>query len=178
MILGSLFGDTSPVETFTPLLGAEIVLQPGTVLEIPVDASYEHGVLVDMGSVVVASGFDTPPAAATQPPVAVAKNELAYVPTGSSTLTVEAGAEWTRILLLGGPPFGESIVMWWNFVGRTHEEIVAFREEWQRQITAADGSVVIGQDVAEGQFGVVVNDFDQAIPAPAMPPGIKLKLRH
>ena len=37
-------------------------------------------------------------------------------------------------LLLGGPPFGESIVMWWNFVGRTHEEVVAFREEWQAQV--------------------------------------------
>ena len=37
--------------------------------------------------------------------------------------------------MLGGTPFGESIVMWWNFVGRTHEEVVGYREEWQAQIT-------------------------------------------
>ena len=61
--------------------------------------------------------------------------------------------EPVRLLLLGGEPFGESIVMWWNFVGRTHEEVVAFREEWQAQITA-DGSVVgDSQDVADGRFG-------------------------
>ena len=35
------------------------------------------------------------------------------------------------MLLLGGAPFGETILMWWNFVGRTTEEIVAAREDWQ-----------------------------------------------
>ena len=169
VFLGSLLGDTSPVETFTPLLGAEIVLEAGAVLAIPVDPSYEHGILVDAGSLVLRT--DEPGL------TPVVQNELAYVPVGSSTLTIEAGNEWTRVLLLGGPPFGESIVMWWNFVGRTHDEIVAFREEWQRQITSADGSIVNGQDVKEGQFGIVVDDFDQAIPAPELPPGIKLKLR-
>ena len=36
-----------------------------------------------------------------------------------------------RTILLGGPPFTEQIIMWWNFVGRTHEEIVEFREQWE-----------------------------------------------
>ena len=45
-----------------------------------------------------------------------------------------------RALLLGGPPFGESIVMWWNFVGRTHEEVAAFREEWQAQVDGGSDS--------------------------------------
>ena len=72
------------------------------------------------------------------------------------------------LLLLGGPPFGEAIVMWWNFVGRTHEEIVGFREEWQAQIR--DGRQV------DGRFGVVDLDMD-SIPAPEMP-HVRLKLRH
>lgn len=38
-----------------------------------------------------------------------------------------------RAILLGGKPFGEQIVMWWNFVGRNHDEIAAFREEWQAE---------------------------------------------
>ena len=37
----------------------------------------------------------------------------------------------SRVVILGGEPFDEEIVMWWNFVGRSHDEIVAFREAWQ-----------------------------------------------
>ena len=36
-----------------------------------------------------------------------------------------------RVLLLGGAPFGESILMWWNFVARTTDEITAARDDWQ-----------------------------------------------
>ena len=55
-------------------------------------------------------------------------------------ISLDAGDD-VRVLLLGGPPFGEAIVMWWNFVGRSHEEVVAFRDAWQAQLTGADGSV-------------------------------------
>jgi quercetin 2,3-dioxygenase len=34
-------------------------------------------------------------------------------------------------MLLGGAPFGDAILMWWNFVARTADEIVAAREDWQ-----------------------------------------------
>lgn len=33
-------------------------------------------------------------------------------------------------MLLGGEPFAEKIVMFWNFVGRSHEDIAEAREEW------------------------------------------------
>ena len=54
VFLGSLLGVTSPVATATPLLGAELLLEPGTTLELDVDPTYEHGVLVDTGAVEVA----------------------------------------------------------------------------------------------------------------------------
>ena len=155
VFLGSLLGHASPVRTATPLLGAELVLEPGTTLELDVDETFEHGFLLDSGSVVV-EGQQVKPA------------ELAYVEPGRATLTVEA-LEASRLVLLGGPPFGEQIVMWWNFVGRTHDEVVRAREEWQAQITR-DGVVVAdGQDVADGRFGVVVGDHLAPIPAPPMP---------
>jgi len=161
VFLGSLLGDTSPVETFTPLLGAELLLQPGVILELPVDPTFEHGVLVDTGS--VALGIDDGES------TLVAKDSLAYTPPGSQSLVLEAG-ERTRLLLLGGPPFGESIVMWWNFVGRSHEEIVAFRQEWQDQITRG-GTEVVGdsQDVLDGRFGIVRDNHQAPIPAPPLP---------
>ena len=93
-----------------------------------------------------------------------------------------------RLLLLGGPPFGEPIVMWWNFVGRDHDEIVGYREEWQAQVLEPDGQSVSpddagglreesepqcvvrdGQLVRDGRFGRVIGDHLPPIPAPPLP---------
>jgi redox-sensitive bicupin YhaK (pirin superfamily) len=170
VFLGSLLGDTSPVPTYTPLLGAEVLLEPSTSLTVPVDPSFEHGVLVDTGGVALA----TDDGVATL----VAKDHLAYTPPGASSLTVEAGNAWTRLLLLGGPPFGEAIVMWWNFIGRTHEEVVSYRDAWQRAITDEAGTVVPdSQLVADSRFGVVVGDHLPPIPAPPLP-GVRLRSRQ
>ena len=147
VFLGTLLGSTSPVPTHTPLLGAELRLAAGVRLDLDVDPAFEHGVLVDRGTVDVDGR-------------AVAPAELAYVAPGGDRLVLLA-AEESRVVLLGGPPFGESIVMWWNFVGRTHEEVVAAREQWQAQLTA-DGSGVV-----DGRFGVVSEMAP--IPAPALP---------
>ena len=53
VFLGSLAGETSPVSTFTELLGAEVILDPGAEIALDVDRSHEHGVIVDQGSVVL-----------------------------------------------------------------------------------------------------------------------------
>ncbi|MBM9460966.1 pirin family protein [Nocardioides sp. zg-536] len=166
VFLGSLLGETSPVHTFTPLLGVEILLEPGARLEPAVDATFEHGVLVDRGAVRVA-GLDASVA------------DLAYVPPGRSDLELVAGPDGARLLLIGGPPFAESIVMWWNFVGRSHEEVVAYREAWQTQVTdPATGEVVTdGRLVAPGLFGVVPGQPRRPIPAPPLP-NARLKERR
>lgn len=156
VFLGSLLGDTSPVETATPLLGVELLLEARTTLDLAVDPSYELGLLVDHGAVEL----EGTPARA---------HDLVYVPPGRDTVRLVAGDEPVRALLLGGPPFGESIVMWWNFVGRTHEEVVGFREEWQAQVTDAG--------LVDGRFGVPVGDANPPIPAPPMPQ-VRLKERH
>jgi quercetin 2,3-dioxygenase len=156
VFLGSLLGDTSPVPTYTPLVGAELLLDPGTTLTLDVDASFEHGVLVDTGVLTVA-GVETK------------QHDLAYVPPGSAALTLTSYDEPVRMLLLGGPPFGEPIVMWWNLVARTHDEVVAWRDDWQRQIT--DTGLV------DGRFGVPVGDELAPIPAPPLP-NVRLKERR
>ena len=142
VFLGSLAGATSPVPTFTPLVGAELVLDPGASAVLEVDPEFEHGLLVDLGPVVL-EGTE------------LARSELGYVEPGVSSLTVSnPGGSPARMLLLGGEPFGEQIVMWWNFVGRSHDEIVAFREEWQAE---------------SERFGRVEGYAGQRLPAPAMP---------
>lgn len=148
VFLGSLLGETSPVETFTPLLGAELLLDAGATVVLDVDPAFELGVLVDTGLVEVEG-------------VEAKASDLAYVPPGRTLLTLAAHDHPVRLLVLGGPPFGEAIVMWWNLVARTHEEVVAWRAEWQAQITH-DG-------LTDGWFGVPVGDERPPIPAPPLP---------
>jgi redox-sensitive bicupin YhaK (pirin superfamily) len=149
VFLGSLLGHASPVETASPLVGAEVVLDPGTTLDLDVDPAHEHGVLVDTGVVTVAG-------------VEAEQHALAYVAPGTPSLRIRAHADGARVLVLGGEPLGESIVMWWNFVGRSHDEIVAFREAWQAQIPG-DGTL------ADGRFGIPLDDPLPPIPAPPLP---------
>ena len=155
VFVGELLGHSSPVTAFTELLGAQLDVPAGGRVTIPVDPTFEHGLIVDAG---------TP----TLQGVAVATNQLAVVPAGSHELTVEAGASPLRALLIGGTPLGEQIVMWWNFVGRSHEEVVAFREQWQHQ-------VVDGAD-ADGRFGHVDGYEGRPLPAPALP-NVRLRPR-
>jgi redox-sensitive bicupin YhaK (pirin superfamily) len=163
VFLGSLLGATSPVATHTGLLGAEIVITAGTTLRLDVDSGFEHGVLVDTGLVSLNSQE-------------VKATELAYAATGRDRLELTAYDD-ARVLVLGGEPFGESIVMWWNFVGRSHEEIVQFRDDWQAQITAGDEVVSDSQLLAAGRFGVVVDEHLPPIPAPSLP-NARLKERR
>ncbi|MGY5036891.1 pirin family protein [Streptomyces sp. 900116325] len=144
VFLGSLAGSTSPVHTFTPLLGAELVLEPRAEVRLDVDPTFEHGVLVDAGAIGV-EGLE------------LARADLGYVGTGASDLTlVNRTDEPAHVVLLGGEPFGEEIVMWWNFVGRSHEEIEQFRAEWEAE-SDRFGAV-------HGYEGTV-----QRLPAPPLP---------
>jgi redox-sensitive bicupin YhaK (pirin superfamily) len=155
VFIGSLVGNVSPALAFSPLVGAQLDLEPHAVVELPVDPSFEHGVLLDAGSLEV-DGEPVPNA------------HLAYREPGASTLRLVAGADGARLLLIGGAPFGEQIIMWWNFIGRTHEEIVRFRDEWQADVVTG------ARD--DGRFGLVAGYDGRPLPAPEMP-GVRLKLR-
>ncbi|MBN4928099.1 pirin family protein [Hoyosella rhizosphaerae] len=144
VFLGSLAGSVSPVETFTPLLGAEINLPAGGTISFDINAEFEHGILVDAGS-------------ATVEDTTIGYAELGYFTPGRTTLTIAGAADQpSRLILLGGTPFNEEIIMWWNFVGRTHEEIIEFREAWENE-TDRFGAV-------EGYKGKV-----HRLPAPVLP---------
>lgn len=147
---GSAFGARSPVPTSTPLLGAELMLAPGRTLEFAVDPEFEHGLLVDTGRVVV--GEDV-----------LGEGDLGYLAPGGHRVTVTCEDE-ARLLLLGGPPFGERLVMWWNFVLRGHEEVVVARAEWEQPGTRA------------ARFGTVGGQPLPPVEAPPLP-GVRLRPR-
>ena len=119
VLLGTLAGRTSPVPTFTALVGAEVTVAAGDRMKLDVDPAFEHAVLVDRGSVEVHG-------------TVLQRGELGCLDPGPADLELVNRADSAaRLVLLGGEPFSEDIVMWWNFVGRSHEEIVAFREAWE-----------------------------------------------
>lgn len=165
VFIGDLLGDSSPVTAHTPLVGAEITLQPGGELVLDhvngLRRDFEYGVLLDVGS-IEANG--TP----------VASDHLAYFEPGQTSLSLAAGAQGARILLIGGEPFGEQIIMWWNFVGRDHDEIVEYRATWQREIAAeeAEESVEaprVRARYAAEQFGPFPPEQPAPLLAPVMP---------
>jgi redox-sensitive bicupin YhaK (pirin superfamily) len=155
IFFGSLLGESSTATAFSPLVGAQLDLPAGTSVDLPVDPDFEHGVLVDAGDLTVETER-------------VAVSHLGYLPPGRSTLHLSAGTTPVRALLIGGTPLGERIVMWWNFIGRDHDEIVRFREQWQADVVAG-GSI-------DGRFGTVLGYDGAPLPAPEMP-NVRLKPR-
>ena len=156
VFLGSLAGSTSPVPTFSPLLGAELTLAAGAVVELDVDAGFEHGLLVDAGALDVEGASIEP-------------GSLVYLSPGRSRLVLRAGPDAPlRAVVLGGLPLGEQIVMWWNFIGSSHDEVAAARARWQSEIGAADADAdVVARAVPT--FGVVPGYDGPPLPAPTLP---------
>jgi len=149
VLAGTLAGETSPAPTFTPLVGAEVALDRGTRVTLPLEPGFEHGVLVVAGAVAVDG-------------VRQDRTEMSYLGDGRRELTLEAlddAPEDAVVMLLGGAPFEEQIVMWWNFIGRSHEEIVEQRAAW-------NGAGV--HDVPE-RFGAVRGFAGDRLLAPPMP---------
>jgi hypothetical protein len=119
IFLGQLAGSRSPVHTFTRLLGAQIDLEAGARVTLDLDPAFEHGVLCDQGTVAMDG-------------IALNASDLGYQGPGYSSLFLyNAGDRPARVVLLGGTPFREQLVMWWNFVGRSHDEIVSYRALWE-----------------------------------------------
>ena len=82
----------------------------------------------------------------------LAERVLYYLGTTRSDacFSSRAGA---RVLLIGGPPFPETILMWWNFVARTPEEIAQARSDWEGHrrfgdVVAYDGPRLTAPDLA------------------------------
>ena len=116
VLVGSFACATSPARRDTPLVGVDAALGPGTGTW-PLEPGFEYALVVLEGEVLVAEQV-------------VGPGQLAYLGQGRAEVVLSAG-ERTRVLLLGGEPFGEPILMWWNFVARTREEFDAAYRQWE-----------------------------------------------
>jgi redox-sensitive bicupin YhaK (pirin superfamily) len=140
VVMGSFAGAISPGRAYSPLVGVDVEVAAGADVLVPLEPDYEHAVLVMSGA------FDVDG-------VALTPGAMLYLGCARRGLRLRS-EQGARLLLLGGEPFAEQIVMWWNFVGRTGEEIAEARGEW----------------MTGTRFGAVAGAGDP-LPAPSLPAG-------
>ena len=114
---GTLQGETSPAVHFSEIFGADVQVHRGQAVTLPVQLTFEHALLVLQGD----ARLDDQP---------LQERVLYYLGSRRSEICLSS-RDGGRILLIGGPPFPETILMWWNFVARTEEEIVRARADWE-----------------------------------------------
>jgi redox-sensitive bicupin YhaK (pirin superfamily) len=151
VVMGSMGDVESPARAYTPLFGGDAEVAPGASASLPLRPGFEYAALALAGSVAV-DGVDLAP------------GPLLYLGQGRTSLAVSAASSTTspsRLLLLGGVPFEEHLVMWWNFVGRSHEDVARARTEWE---------------AGDARFGTVAGFDGPPLPAPALP-GTRLRPR-
>jgi len=146
VILGSVDGAASPGTAYTPIVGADLALAAGTDARLPLERDFEYAVLAMSGAAVVDG-------------VPVEAGSMLYLGCGRTELPLRADTD-SGLMLLGGEPFEERIVMWWNFVGRSGEDIARARSDW----------------MSGSRFGEVRGYDGARLPAPELPP-VPLKPR-
>jgi redox-sensitive bicupin YhaK (pirin superfamily) len=119
----------------------EVAVPGGEDFVLPVRADFEYGVVAVDGSAVVAGAL-------------IAPGLLAHLPTGRSEIRFSPATErrLARFFVVGGVPFGERLLMWWNFVARSGDEIARAREDW-----------------VAGRFGKVYGYPGDPLAAPPLP---------
>jgi len=147
VLMGELDEAASPATTYSPMVGAELTVRPGGAV-VPLRPEFEHAVLAVTGEALVGG-------------TEIVHRQMRYLAPGREDVELFVPAE-TTLLLIGGTPFDEELVMWWNFIGRSHEDIVQARDDWE---SAAE------------RFGEVAGHKGQRIPAPPMPE-LRLKPRR
>jgi redox-sensitive bicupin YhaK (pirin superfamily) len=151
VVVGAFAGAVSPARMYTPIVGAEVFLPAGSRTTLPLDPDWEHAIVGISGrpTVQVDAGIDVPDLG------------LLYLGIRREGVEVTTDADAT-VFVLGGEPFEDDIVMWWNFVGRSHDEIAEARDAWE---------------AGTERFGHVVGHGDERIPAPPLP-GVRLTQRR
>jgi redox-sensitive bicupin YhaK (pirin superfamily) len=115
VLVGDFAGTSSPARRDTDHVAVDLSLPPGRTT-VPLDATFEYAVIVTGGVAAVGDRRLVP-------------GQLGFLGLGRDEVPFET-PEKARVLLIGGVPFPEPLVMWWNYVARDRGEITAAHESW------------------------------------------------
>ena len=116
LILGTAYGEKSPVTMQSEAFYLDVVLEPGAVFPLP-DDHEDRGIYVTQGSIEIAGDtFE-------------AGQMMVFRP--GDRLSVKAGSQGARLMALGGATMNEGRYIWWNFVSSSRERLDAAIEAWK-----------------------------------------------
>ncbi len=139
LILGTAYGEVAPVKVFSETFYADALLQPKAQIPLP-DDHEDRGIYVISGSVTVAGdSFD-------------AGQMMVFRP--GDQISVQAGEQGARLMMLGGATLGGPRHIWWNFVASSRDRIDAAKEAWR------------AGDWTHGRFQLPPDDDKEFIPLP------------
>ena len=143
VLVGEAFGERAPTRVFSPMLALDLTSNGEAAATLALPADFEFGALMLEGQGCV-DGQN------------VKVGQLLYLGSGRDRLPLRNAEPDSafRLLLIGGAPFGEEILMWWNFVGRSRSELA---------------QAVIDWNAGDPRFGSVRGYAGERLVAPATP---------
>jgi len=139
LILGTAYGERAPVATPSEMFYLDAVLDPGAVIPMP-DEHEDRGVYVLEGAVTVAGQ------------IFEAGRMMVFRP--GDRISLRAGPQGARLMLLGGATLEGPRYIWWNFVASSKARIEAAKEAWR------------AGDWENGRFSLPPSDNAEFIPLP------------
>ena len=123
VLVGQFADAVSDAKADTPLVGLDAALRAGTSTWA-LRPDFEYAAYVIEGAAVIAG----------EP---VRMGQLRELGSGLDEMVVHV-PDFARVLLLGGVPLGEPLHMWWNFVGRSRDEVAAAQDAWAEYLRAGE----------------------------------------
>ncbi len=139
VLAGEYFGYQAPTHIHTPLIGLDLNAKENAITTLPLNPKFEYGILPLIGDIEIEGEITD-------------IETLLYLGCGRTELSMQI-KKGARILIIGGEPFNEEILIWWNFVARTKQEIIEATKAWNNQT----------------RFGVVKDYPGERLIAPEMP---------
>lgn len=163
VLMGELEGMRSPAITHWPMTGVDIACAGSGPLRLALDARFEHALLLLQGRATLhdAAGPGTANRAdVTGNTEDIVPGELVYLGTGRARLVLDLHDD-CRAILLGGLPFAEPVLIWWNFVAHDEEALRRAQADWPAHAA---------------RFGTVAGyAAGPRLEAPELPPNLRLK---
>ncbi|QCO20643.1 pirin family protein [Acinetobacter cumulans] len=140
VLVGEFLKTKSPVAVHTELLGVDLEAKDNSRTRLPLNPKFEYGFMALEGTAHI-NGHE------------LTADNMVVLEPGLEHVDIEIHAN-SRVLLLGGEPFESPILLWWNFVGRTQEELCLAREQWIN---------------ADARFGTIPDYEGPRLEAPVFP---------
>lgn len=159
VLAGEALGLTAPAAVHSPLMGVDLLASGSASparASMPLRADFEHAVMSLSGEVRVEGQI-------------LPSEELIYLPAGTSAVNLEC-KPGSRLIIIGGEPMDEAILLWWNFVARTTEEMRQAQKQWEAE-AATNAETINGQP---RRFGMPVASTLKSLHSPSLE-GVNLR---